>query len=319
MLILRLAFRNIFRHSFRSLITLSSIIVGCCVYIFVSGYFEDTYAAMRESYTECHTGMLQVARKGYFEKNQEDPFKYMIDDPADLLTLIRSWPEIKRATPRIKVSALISTRSNSTPCGLEAMEPVQEMKAVKSRWAEKIEIYRDLIITDAIINKGGRPLSNDSPYGILIGQGLAQATGIGVGDAVTVLGVTKSGGLNALDLNVQGTFGTGSKVYDDFFMRMPIQTAHELIDSASIHYLFILLHKIDETPIIKARLLQYIALNNLDLEVRDWRELNSFYTRTEDLFNRIFFVLKLIISLIPIIILSKYSCSILFSIGSSTS
>ena len=56
----QIALRNVFRHTARSLITISAIAFGCTAIIFVGGFFEDLFYKMRESYIKGHTGHLQV-------------------------------------------------------------------------------------------------------------------------------------------------------------------------------------------------------------------------------------------------------------------
>ena len=68
-----IAFRNIFRHKTRSLITLSTIVFGCVALIFAGGFFEDVYFKMRESYIKSYTGHIQIFKKGFLEHGEPSP------------------------------------------------------------------------------------------------------------------------------------------------------------------------------------------------------------------------------------------------------
>ena len=66
--------------------------------------------------------------------------------------------------------------------------------------------------------------------GIIVGEGLARNLGVNVGDQVMLLANTALRGINAVEVTIRGLFSTVTKSYDDSALRMPIDTARQLLE-----------------------------------------------------------------------------------------
>src|SRR5262249_23162021 len=89
MLILKIAFRNIFRNTRRSLTTLSTIAIGAAAVLVFGAYV--TYIAYGVATNAVQrTGHFQVFRNGYFNFAAAAPGAWGIDDYANILKLIKS-------------------------------------------------------------------------------------------------------------------------------------------------------------------------------------------------------------------------------------
>ena len=125
-LTMRLAFRNIFRHRTRSVITLSAIAFGGIALIFVGGFFANILHRMREEYIKAHTGHLQVYRKGFVEHGRRTPFDYLIDQPQTIISLVQHIPGVTTVASRLEFSGLLSTGETSVSCLGQGVEPRNE-------------------------------------------------------------------------------------------------------------------------------------------------------------------------------------------------
>jgi len=148
---------------------------------------------------------------------------------------------------------------------------------------------------------GGKELDAANPLGLLLGKGLAEAINVKSGDPLVLLTRTVSGSINGRDMQVRGIFQSGSKDYDDHFLRVPLSTAQELLRTEDIQSLTIFLDKTEDTIRVKNEILSLISTQQLPLEVKSWDELSDFYSKARTMFESWFFVLKIVISIIVIL------------------
>lgn len=308
LIILKIAIRNVFRHKTRSIITLSSIAFGCIAIIFVGGFFEDILIKMRDNYIKALTGHIQVYKTGYFEKGAARPYNYLIDNPDEVISIIKTVSGIRMISSRLVFSGLLSTGDITISFIGQGIEPQNE-KSVKATESELTYMFKnahknkmlDESTEGGIVVNIGEPLAENDTYSVLLGKGLAKSIDARVEDNLVILTNTVGGSINAIDINVKGTFFTTSKTFDDIFLRLPLATAQKLLNTQGIHALVIRLNKTKDTAKVKNELIQLFKKNNLDLEVKTWDELSDYYTKSEELFKHQFFILKLVMAIVVIL------------------
>ena len=298
----RIAIRNVFRHKTRSIITLSAIAFGCVSLIFVGGFFEDMFFKMRESYIKGHTGHLQIYRRDFFEHGSGRPFQYLIESPAALLPLITQIPGVSSVTQRLEFAGLISTGETTISCLAQGIEPAHEPTI---RLSDAANPKQDLPSLGGSVIESGEPLADQQPYAVLLGRGLAGGIDAKAGDSLVLVAHTVDGAINALDVNVAGLFYTSSKAFDDHTLRIPLATAQQLLQTQAIQSLVVMLRRTEDTARIRQAVEQLIAREGLDLEVKSWDQISDFYSKTRELFGRMFMILKLVIAII--VVLSIYN------------
>lgn len=299
MIAVDIAIRNIFRHKTRTLITLSTIVFGCIALIFAGGFFEDVFFKMRESYIKAHTGHIQVYKKGYLEKGRAEPYNYLITEPKKFSSVIRNISGVKFVASRLQFSGLISTGENTVSFIGMGIEPAYE-SAIKFNENSSKKTMDTMTVGGTVVTMGN-DFSLDDTYSVMLGKGLASAIGAKINDALVLLTNTTGGSVNALDVSVKGIFQTSSKAFDDHFLRLPLPTAQKLLGTGEVQSLLIMLNKTEDTLRVKNEMLSLIKTNKLDFEIKTWDELNDFYTQTVKLFNRLFFILKVVIVIIVIL------------------
>lgn len=301
MMMLKIAIRNVFRHRARTLITLSAISFGCISLIFAGGYFEDVFYKMRESYIAGQTGHIQIYKKGFFERGSAAPFDYLIDNPWEIISLINGVGGVKFVTARIEFSGLISTGETTVSFVGQGIEPANETVVSYSGAAAAKPQKDKVLMTSGALLESGEPLKVDDTHSVILGKGLASGIGAKPGDGLILVANTVGGSINALDVIMKGVFSTASKQFDDHFLRLPIATAKNLLHTQSVQSLVIMLDDTKNTQRVKEGLERAFTENNLPLEIKSWDELSDFYTKTVTLFNRLFFVLKIVIAIIVIL------------------
>jgi len=170
-LYLRLAWRNIWRHRRRTIIIVLAMGLSLGMMMFYDGLMDGFNDAIAGNAVRVLGGNVQVHAEGYREKVDSNPLLPLADDTAVVQAAL-AQPNVIAASRRIQTSGLISNREGAFPMKIIGIEP--EVEAPVSLIAEHIVDGRNLQATD-----------EDS---VLIGQGLAEALSLKVGDRVTMVG-----------------------------------------------------------------------------------------------------------------------------------
>ncbi|MDX9962630.1 FtsX-like permease family protein [Desulfobacter postgatei] len=293
----KLAVKNVFRNRIRTAITIAAISFGSISMILSGGFFEDTFLRMRESVIHSRYGHLQLTVKGFKEKGSLAPFNYLISNTEEVIQKIEALEHVKLVTPRISFFGMLSTGENTISVLCQGVDPEKEAR---------------LSVIDSLEGglsgltiQSGRDLNKDDDFAAIIGRGLAKSTGSSERESVVLLTNTVEGGLNAFDIEIKGLFYTASKEFDDRALRVPIQTAQQLLRTDNVLSLVILLDKTRNTEMLEREIRHLVSEHKLNLEVTPWTELADFYNKTVELYGRQFFVLQMII--VVIVVLSIFN------------
>jgi putative ABC transport system permease protein len=139
----------------------------------------------------------------------------------------------------------------------------------------------------------GAHLPYEEKFTVIIGQGVASALELKVGDSIALLVNTQGGALNTFDFTIVGIFQTFSKEFDERAIRIPLSAAQELLATKAVHSLVFLLRDTMRTDEVAREIMQLYSRK--EYEVKTWYELADFYQKTVDLYKRYFYVLYLII------------------------
>ncbi len=272
----KLALRNVFRHRLRTTMTLMVIVIGTVGLNLSGGFVHDIFRQLAELLIHSQSGHLQIARQGYFERGTRSPEKYLIDDPRPLREAVAGAPGVRAVMGRLYLTGLLNNGRSDLPVIGEGVEPEGERTLGTS-----------LVIT------AGRALEAGDQYGIMLGQGLAQALKLAPGDWATLVLNTPEGALNSMEFQVVGVFQTFSKDYDARAIRIPLAAAQELSTTTGVNTLVVLLDQTGNTARVAASLREKPELAGA--EISTWLELNEFYTQTVEMYDAQFGVLRLII------------------------
>lgn len=91
---MKIAFRNIFRNSRRSLMTVLAIAVGAASLLLFGEFIENIMLALQTNEV-MQSGHVSVFKKGFYEYGAGNPGAYGIKDYSKVLEEIRQDPEIK--------------------------------------------------------------------------------------------------------------------------------------------------------------------------------------------------------------------------------
>jgi putative ABC transport system permease protein len=287
MILLTIALRSVWKNRRRSLATLLSIAVGFTAINLFSGFFQDTYTGLR--LTAIHyegLGHVTLAKPGFFERGGVNPAKYIFsrDELQRLRRLVEEQTEVKLTTPSLGVSGLVSNGKISTIFLADGEEP------------ESAAQLRALPSMDRTWQQDS--LDPRQPSGGLVSSGLAALLGVEAGGAATLLSTTLDGQTNALDLDVLGTWDTGTSATNDKLLRLPLEYVQRLLDTEGASRLVVLLREDASADAFRDRLQPILKQAGIEAEIRTWEELSVFYRQVKNLFDLIFLFLFSIVFIV---------------------
>lgn len=198
-----LAWRNLWRHPRRTLLSVISIAFASVIMVFLLSFQLGTYATMKENVLRIMDGFAQIQPPGY--KDNPD-IKKVISHPADILQRLQTIDGVGAATPRAMSFAILSNGEKSVGGAVVGVDPKREVRV--SHLNHSI--------------RQGRYLRSTDQAAIVLGASLARNLGVGVGDRVSLLGEARDGSIAADVLQVVGIFNTGTPEIDRQFSEVPL-------------------------------------------------------------------------------------------------
>ncbi len=192
-LIIKLAWRNIWRNLRRTLITLSAVSFGLASIIIFNGFTDGFHTQWIANYVRAYTGHIQIHGKGY----RDDPDLTKAIDPAPILSVLRAMPEVEYAATRIESEGLASTAENSAGVLIKGVDLVNE---------NNITRISERVIKGSYLKPGGK--------GVLIGHRLAKKLNADIGEKIVLMTQAADGTLSAELFRVEGIFKIGAIDFD---------------------------------------------------------------------------------------------------------
>lgn len=166
-MLLKLAWRNLWRNKRRTLITAAAIFFSITLSILMTSLQQGTWAQLISSVVEQYSGYAQIHKKGYWKEQ-------ILENSMPLLTLdsLNKVPEnLEDMIPRIESFALGSDVDNAFGTQVMGIDPLREDKL--TGLSSKLSSGRYL--------KPGEEA-------ILVSEGYADIMELGVGDTLVLLG-----------------------------------------------------------------------------------------------------------------------------------
>ena len=205
-LLLKLAWRNIWRNKKRSLITISSVLFAVLLAILFKSLEVGSYGQMIENMVRYSTGYIQIQDVLYEEEPSMD-HSLLFDE--NLKSVLADHAEkIAFTVPRIQHFALAATPTQTRGVMVMGIDPGAELK------------MNDL--TENLIE--GDFLTIDDPD-IVLANGLAEILGVTVGDSLVLLGQGFQGSTAAGVFRIKGIVHIRLPDLSNNTVYMSLQTA----------------------------------------------------------------------------------------------
>jgi putative ABC transport system permease protein len=205
---LKIAWRNIIRNRYRSLITIAAVTLGFTSLIFIRAFIDGADYQMIENYTDLVTGHIKIERIGFQELMG---LERSIDNPRQIESILKNTPAVTTFSPRIKDNVLVSSTEGSAGVLLVGVDPVREPKITKLN--KKIREGAYLAQADQIV----------------IGKDLRKILKVDIGDKVVLMGQGADGSLASGAYRVCGILDTGAEEIDKTLALITLKAAQDLL------------------------------------------------------------------------------------------
>jgi putative ABC transport system permease protein len=208
-IMLRLAWRNLWRNPRRTWLTVSAITFITVLLIFIITLQMGAFDMMLDTGLRVFTGQMQIQRAGYLDKPQ---MRATVVHAQDLAGSLRRATGLPGIAVRANGFALAASGTRSYGVPVIGVEPAHE----------------SAVSTIPRLIRQGRYLANEAAQELVVGAVLARNLKIKVGDELTLLGAGKDGSVAATVLPVVGLFESGSPELDRHLVEMPLRTFQEV-------------------------------------------------------------------------------------------
>ena len=210
----KMAWRNLWRNTRRTLITASSIAFGVMLAILFTALSDGQWGRAIDDAARVGPGHVTIQHHEF----QETPsLQRTVDASPALLAKVRQMPGVRSVQPRIAGQAMLATANDSFAASFIAIDPQGETKDTFSPLGQLVE---------------GRLFEADDEQGMVLGVKLAENLDVKLGQKV-VYTLTDAKGEIASGLGrVRGLIRTGGPTADATLCLLPIDAVRKLIGYA---------------------------------------------------------------------------------------
>ena len=180
----KMAWRNIWRNTRRTILTISAITFASLLLVFMLSFQFGSYETMINTSVRIHTGHLQIQAQDYQEKKN---IRSVVASPAEIGIILADIPQVESFTFRGQAFSLVSSSERTYGVLVTGIDPAREAKVSR---------LKSLI-------RQGTYLSGADTDQALVGKILARNLRVGVGDELTVLGQGLDGSIAATVVTVK--------------------------------------------------------------------------------------------------------------------
>ena len=283
-LLIRIAWRNLWRNPRRSAILISAIVICIFALLITLSYINGVLSQMVRNSVEFHLGEMEVYKKGFF--NDRDPVNH-INDPGEINAFLDSAGGVKSYAPRVEGRGLISSSYSSSGVRIIGIEPAMEAS---------ITLVERSVIEGDYLPPGG-------DHTILIGRKMADKLKVKLGGKIVLTVQTVNNELASDAFRVGGIYKTISSDFDKYMVYIPIENARRIMDIKSgVTAVVLRMENGADMAGIKAAINKRFA--HIGAEALTWEELEPLIAemvRISKKWNMIFFIAIFIILSIGII------------------
>lgn len=208
-MIIRLAWRSLWRNKRRTVITVCSIALGLTFAIFFIALAEGAYEQMIEQMVRIQSGHITLEHPEYRQAPSVDLW---ITVPPQLRSEVEKWPDVEETKLVILGQGIVKSGAGNMAAAIMGVEPSVEKASSP--------VARNLIT--------GKYLEASDKSQVVVGSEMAERLKLAVGKKLVIATNDVTGTLVEELCRVKGIFRTGSEEIDAYFIQMPIDFARRL-------------------------------------------------------------------------------------------
>ena len=278
-----ISWRNIWRNKVRSLVIIFSIALGIFAGVSSTAFMKGLAEQRIQKVIKTELSYIQIHKEGF---RQNSDFKGYMPDATQVVSEIRTMPNVTGATERIVVQAMAATAETATGVLVSGIDIENEPKVTN--------------LNEKLIE--GEYLKGIKKNPIVIGKKLAEKLNAKIRTRIVItLQDTANNVVSGL-FRVSGIYTTNNNMYDEshiFVKAGDIRSLTELPEGAA-HEIAININDNENLPLVEENLKKFAT----GYEVLDWKSLRpemNYLTEAMDLYMYIFIIIILLALLFGII------------------
>jgi ABC-type lipoprotein release transport system permease subunit len=233
-LYLTLAWRNLWRHRRRTVIVVVAIGGTLAMMMWYDGLVAGFNDAIYGNAIKVLGGNIQIHGPGYSAEVNQAGLLPLVNDQA-LVQTAEAQPQVLSAARRISTSGMATTREGAFGVTIVGVEPDKELPV--SLVAQKVS--------------AGRYLAPNDQDMVYIGQGLATAMSVGVGDRFTLAGQAAHQQMRSRTMTVAGIYNIGMSDIEKQTLYVTLGEAQDLYGlNGQVTEIAISLKRIGDEPAV---------------------------------------------------------------------
>lgn len=283
-MLLRMAWRNLWRHRTRTIIMTSAVALTYAMGLLAMSIGDDSHQRMLHEAITAAGGDVLIHRRGFWDTRASDA----VMPAGDSLTqVIAAMPGVGAVMPRVLTSALVSTSSGTRAALLQGVDPARETEL--SNPAE------DII--------AGTFLAEDPYDGIVLGSRLADRLDLEIGDRVVLTASQPDGEVTRALFHLTGIIEAGSRELDEVMAYTTVAAARRALRMGDALTQIGVVASDGDAAALAVRIREALGTEQHDLEALSWAdalpEMVGFI-QLDDAFGYIYLAVILLIVLFSI-------------------
>ena len=252
-MILKIAFKNVWRNKVRSLIVIISVTLGLTGGIFAASIITGMVEQKVRMDINNETSHIQIHHPEFL-KNFES--QYSIPKADSIAGLISKNPDVKAVCTRIRLTGMAASPNSVAGVQIAGVDPLREKRV------------SNLFTT--IPDTGGGYFTGTRKNQIVIGWKLAEKLKVRLKSKIVLRFQNDDGNLAEAAFSVNGIFHTPNTVFDETNVFVKKSDLEILTGAEGKNQeIAIILNDINRIPAVEARLKKMLP----DLEVKNWMEI----------------------------------------------
>ena len=251
-MVLKLAWRNIWRNKRRTLITAGAVAFAVFMASVLRSFQKGAWDKIVDSTVNLYFGFAQVHGQGYWDEQTLDN---AISYSEDLKALKKEVPDVKGVVPRIESFALASQGNLTTGVMVIGIDPEIEdrMTGVKSRLIE------------------GAYLEDDD-NAVYMASGVSEKLGLSLGDTLILISQGYHGVNAAAKFPIKGIFEFALPDLNKRLVYLPLNAAQNFYGAENLVTSVVLqIDQRDQVPAVMKAV--NLKLDNEKYEIKDWQKM----------------------------------------------
>lgn len=251
-MILKIAWRNIWRSRTRSFVVIGAITVGVWAVIALLGFSSGTVTSYINSIIKNELSHIQIHNSEFLD---EKSVGLTITDPETVFTKVKNTKNVIAASQRVVVTGMVSSSKGGRGVMIVGIDPEEESNVTGLNTTIKEGDY----------------FSKKKKNQILISQRMAEKLQVKMRQKVVLNFQNKDSDMTAGAFRVAGIFSTGSNNFDEFRVFTRRSDMNRLLGEENMaHEIALLVDDLENVPVATENI--KIALP--DLDVKTYKEIS---------------------------------------------